>query len=201
MSARYSSKLSSQIKTLEAMPDSDIDYSDIPSTNQAPERMRNGSVGKFYRPLKIQKTLRIDADVLSSFESLGKGYQTRINAVLREAVTPSEAVLIEVRAMAQRKDFEAVARLVQGAESLHPEIRSYIRARTRAAILNSLIKPTDKDVVALAKEIAAQPSWWKSMEQEAADPAAFPRVVQTAIRKVNELLKRRQPKPLAKSAR
>lgn len=201
MSTKHSNKLSSQIKALEAMADSDIDYSDIPSIAQSPERLRNGTVGKFYRPLKVQKTLRIDADVFSSFESLGKGYQTRINAVLRESVTPSEAVLVEVRARAQQMDFEGVARLIQSAESLHPEIRHYIRARTRAAILNSLIQPNDKDFVALTKEIAGEPAWWKAMEQKAGDPAAFPRVVQDAIRKINELLKRMQPKPLAKSAR
>lgn len=171
------------------MPDSQIDYSDIPSLDESPERLRNGNVGKFYRPLKVQKTLRLDADVLDSFESLGKGYQTRINAVLREAVTPSEAVLVEVRAKAQQMDYEGVARLVQSAESLHPEIRAYIRARTRAAIFNSLIKTTDKDFVALANEIAEQPTWWKAMEQKAADPAALPRVVQAAIQKINELLR------------
>jgi uncharacterized protein (DUF4415 family) len=201
MSAKHSSKLNSQIKALEAMADRDIDYSDIPSISQSPERLRNGSVGKFYRPLKVQKTLRIDADVLSSFESLGRGYQTRINAVLRETVTPSEAVLVEVRAKAQKKDFEGVARLVQCAESLHPELRHYLRPRTRAAILNSLLKTNDSDFVALTKEIASEPDWWKAMEQEAGDPVAFPRVVQAAIRKINELLRRIQPKPLAKSAR
>ncbi len=188
MPAKYSDKLKAEIAALEAKPDSEIDYSDIPSIHQAPERMRNVGFGRFYRPIKIQKTLRIDADVLSLFESLGKGYQTRINEVLREAVTPSEAVLIEVREMARRKDFESVARLVQGAESLHPEVRPYLRARTRAAILNILIKPTDKGVVALAKEVADQPAWWKAMEHKAADPAVFPSVVQVAIQKINELL-------------
>ena len=201
MSAKHSRKLNSQIKALEAMADGDIDYSDIPSISQSPERLRNGSIGRFFRPLKVQRTLRIDADVLSSFERLGRGYQTRINAVLRETVTPSEAVLVEVRAKAQQRYFEGVARLVQSAESLHPELRHYLRARTRAAILNSLLKTNESDFVALTKEIATEPDWWKAMEQKASDPAAFPRVVQDAIRMINELLKRIQPKPLARSAR
>ena len=188
MSAKHSSKLISEIKALEATPDSDIDYSDIPSIEKSGDRLRDGAVGKFYRPMKVQKTLRIDADVLSLFESLGKGYQTRINAVLREAVTPSEAVLIEVRAMAQAKDFEGVARLVQSAEMLLPEIRHYLRPRTRAAILNSVLTSSSKDFVELAREIASDPLWWKDMEQKAADPVAFPRVVRTAIRKINELI-------------
>jgi len=32
---------------------------------------------------KVPMTVRLDADVLSWFRALGKGYQTRINAVLR----------------------------------------------------------------------------------------------------------------------
>jgi uncharacterized protein (DUF4415 family) len=188
MSTKHSSKLTSQIKALEAMADGDIDYSDIPSVERSGDRLRDGTVGKFYRPIKVQKTLRIDADVFSSFESLGKGYQTRINAVLREAVTPSEEVLIEVRAKAQAGDFEGVARLVQSAEKLQPEIRHYLRPRTRAAILNGLIKSSAKDFATLTKEIANEPPWWKDLEQKAGDPVAFPRVVRTAIRKINELI-------------
>ena len=125
---------------------------------------------------------------LRSFEGLGKGYQTRINAVLREAVTPSEAVLIEVRAKAQAEDFEGVARLVQSAEMLHPEIRHYLRARTRAAILNGILKSNAKDFVALTREIAGEPAWWAELEQRAADPVAFPRAVRTAIQKIRELI-------------
>jgi len=34
-------------------------------------------------PVKEPVTLRLDADVLAWFRSLGKGYQTRMNAVLR----------------------------------------------------------------------------------------------------------------------
>ena len=36
-----------------------------------------------FRVGKKSTTLRIDADVLEWFQSLGKGYQTKINAVLR----------------------------------------------------------------------------------------------------------------------
>lgn len=39
--------------------------------------------GKFYRPIKKQITLRIDADVLNWFKS-HNGYQTMINALCRE---------------------------------------------------------------------------------------------------------------------
>jgi len=35
---------------------------------------------------KQATTIRLDADVMAAFRALGKGWQTRINAVLREAV-------------------------------------------------------------------------------------------------------------------
>ena len=43
-------------------------------------------VGRFYRPIKQQVTVRIDADVLAWLKSGGKGYQTRLNDVLRQAM-------------------------------------------------------------------------------------------------------------------
>jgi uncharacterized protein (DUF4415 family) len=43
-------------------------------------------VGKFYRPIKKPLTIRVDADVLAWLKGQGKGYQTRINALLRSAM-------------------------------------------------------------------------------------------------------------------
>jgi uncharacterized protein (DUF4415 family) len=40
-------------------------------------------VGRFYRPVKQQISIRVDADVLAWFRSQGKKYQTYINEVLR----------------------------------------------------------------------------------------------------------------------
>ncbi|GHV48955.1 hypothetical protein AGMMS49546_39730 [Spirochaetia bacterium] len=37
-------------------------------------------------PVKVPLSIKIDADVLAWFKSGGKGYQTRINAALREAM-------------------------------------------------------------------------------------------------------------------
>jgi uncharacterized protein (DUF4415 family) len=42
--------------------------------------------GKFYRPIKRPVTIRVDADVLAWFKRQGRGYQTRINKLLREAM-------------------------------------------------------------------------------------------------------------------
>ena len=59
-----------------------IDYSDIPELDEA--FFRNA---KLVEPsAKEQVTLRIDADVLEWFKARGKGYQTRMNAVLKAFV-------------------------------------------------------------------------------------------------------------------
>ena len=42
--------------------------------------------GKFYRPLKQQLTVRIDADVVAWLKGQGKGYQSRLNQILRTAM-------------------------------------------------------------------------------------------------------------------
>jgi uncharacterized protein (DUF4415 family) len=41
-------------------------------------------------PVKVPLSIKIDADVLAWFKAKGKGYQTRINKVLREAMVHSE---------------------------------------------------------------------------------------------------------------
>lgn len=71
-----------EIRDLKRMKDEDIDLSDIPTTADW-----NGAVvGKFYRPIKKPLTIRIDADVLAWLKGQGKGYQTRINSLLRSAM-------------------------------------------------------------------------------------------------------------------
>jgi len=40
-------------------------------------------------PVKVSLSIKIDADVLAWFKSNGKGYQTRINGALREAMERS----------------------------------------------------------------------------------------------------------------
>jgi uncharacterized protein (DUF4415 family) len=75
-----SAKLAAELKMLEGLPDESIDTSDMP------ERLdwSGGERGKFLRPVKRQLSLRLDADVVDFFERQGKGYQTRMNAALRE---------------------------------------------------------------------------------------------------------------------
>lgn len=73
-----------ELAVLAAMPDEEIDFSDIPETTEA--MWKNAVVGKFYRPIKKQVTVRIDADILAWLQSSGAGYQTRLNQLLREAM-------------------------------------------------------------------------------------------------------------------
>jgi uncharacterized protein (DUF4415 family) len=69
------------LKALAARPESEIDYSDIPPVSN--EQWQLARRGEFYRPIKRQITARVDADVLDWLKAQGKGYQSRINAILR----------------------------------------------------------------------------------------------------------------------
>lgn len=74
-----------ELKALSRLRDQDIDTKSIPEAVVWSDAKR----GAFYRPLKQQLTLRIDADVVAWFKSNpkgGKGYQTSINHALREYV-------------------------------------------------------------------------------------------------------------------
>jgi uncharacterized protein (DUF4415 family) len=74
-------KQHAELRALAARPDSEIDTSDIPELPR--ERWAHAVRGSLYRPVKQQVTARLDADVLAWLKSQGKGYQSRINAILR----------------------------------------------------------------------------------------------------------------------
>ncbi len=73
-----------ELAELAAKPERKIDFSDLPAT--AAKDWRATERGQFYRPLKRQLTVRIDADVLEWLKSQGKGYQSRLNEILRTAM-------------------------------------------------------------------------------------------------------------------
>lgn len=73
-----------ELARLEAAPDELIDASDAPELTA--EQWESAVRGRFYRPLKRQVTARLDADVLAWLKSGGRGYQTRMNAILRRAM-------------------------------------------------------------------------------------------------------------------
>ena len=78
------------LERLRNMPDEEIDTSDAPEILD----WSNAKRGMFYRPVKRQITLRLDADVLAWFREHagenGRGYQTDMNRALREHVVRAE---------------------------------------------------------------------------------------------------------------
>ncbi len=73
-----------ELAQLAAQPDDTIDLSDIPEATD--EFWQRAVRNPFYRPVKKQITLRLDADVIAWLRKQGKGYQTRANALLRNVM-------------------------------------------------------------------------------------------------------------------
>lgn len=70
------------MKEIKSLKNREVDISD----EDAPEikNWRKSVVGKFYRPIKKQITIRIDSDVLDWFKHATTKYQTLINLACRE---------------------------------------------------------------------------------------------------------------------
>ena len=82
-------KQRAELATFAALPDDRIDTRKMPEVRD----WRGAKRGMFYRPIKQQLTLRIDADVVAWFKDQapnGEGYQTDINRALRECVEQHE---------------------------------------------------------------------------------------------------------------
>lgn len=75
-------KMTDELRQLAELPEAQINTDDMPEVTDWSDAER----GRFFRPIKKQVTLRLDADLLAWFQAQGKGYQTRINAALREFV-------------------------------------------------------------------------------------------------------------------
>ena len=75
-------ELQAEHDALAAMPESEIDTTEMPPIKDWSKAVR----GAFYRPIKRPLSLRLDADVIDWFQRQGSGYQTRMNSVLREYV-------------------------------------------------------------------------------------------------------------------
>ena len=86
LNENFSDKQDADIKRLlakGAVPDDQLDLSAIPGITDWSHAVRHG---QFYRPVKQQTSVRLDADVLAWLKAQGKGYQTRMNKILREAM-------------------------------------------------------------------------------------------------------------------
>jgi uncharacterized protein (DUF4415 family) len=74
--------IKSDLARIDRMTDADIDYSDIPPLGKAFFRKATTA----WPPAKKQLSIRLDADVLEWLRAQGRGYQTRINRILRAAM-------------------------------------------------------------------------------------------------------------------
>ncbi len=74
--------ITSDLNRIDGIEDSDIDYSDIPPLDDS----FFTKATQPWPPPKQQLTIRLDADVLAWLRSQGRGYQTRINRILRAAM-------------------------------------------------------------------------------------------------------------------
>ena len=82
--ARDVSKTSikSDLARIDRMKDAAIDYSDAPTLDKS----FFTKATEAWPPAKRQLTIRLDADVLNWLKAQGRGYQTRINRILRAAM-------------------------------------------------------------------------------------------------------------------
>ena len=82
--AELSPELLAELQAAAELPDAQINIQDpdAPEVTDWAGALR----GRFYKPRKVQKTLRIDVDVLAFYESQGPGYLTRMNRDLRAAM-------------------------------------------------------------------------------------------------------------------
>jgi len=71
--------IKSDLARIDRMRDADIDYSDIPPLDRT--FLKKATTP--WPPAKRQLTIRLDADVLDWLKGQGRGYQTRINRILR----------------------------------------------------------------------------------------------------------------------
>jgi uncharacterized protein (DUF4415 family) len=71
-----------ELAAIVALPDNEIDTSDIPELPVS--AWRDAVRGRFYRPVKQAISLRLDADIVAWLKKPGRGYQTRANRILRE---------------------------------------------------------------------------------------------------------------------
>lgn len=74
--------IKSALARLDRIKDSEIDYSDIPPLDKSFFTRATEA----WPPAKRQLTIRLDADVLTWLKANGRGYQTRINRILRSAM-------------------------------------------------------------------------------------------------------------------
>ena len=74
---------------LDSVKEKDIDYSDIPEVTDFSE-FRPWEQRQMFKPIKVSVTCKLDADVVAWLKQDGKGYQTRLNAILRQVMAHAQ---------------------------------------------------------------------------------------------------------------
>lgn len=82
-----------RLAALAQMPDELIDYSDIPPLDES--FWKNAIRNPYYKPVKKQLTVRLDADLIAWLRNTGKGYQTRLNSILRHEMVRERMALLK----------------------------------------------------------------------------------------------------------
>ena len=71
-----------ELQALAQAPEAQINYDDQPQLSRA--FLKDAVRNPLYKPTKTPTTVRMDSDVLAWLKAQGKGYQTRMNAILRQ---------------------------------------------------------------------------------------------------------------------
>ena len=74
---------------VDAIKEKDIDYSDIPEITDF-SKFRPWEQRQMFKPVKIAVTCKLDADIVAWLKQGGKGYQTRLNAILRQVMSHAQ---------------------------------------------------------------------------------------------------------------
>ena len=74
---------------LDAIKDKDIDYSDIPEVTDF-SQFRPWEQRQMFKPIKVAVTCKLDADIVAWLKQGGKGYQTRLNTILRQVMSHAQ---------------------------------------------------------------------------------------------------------------
>ena len=74
---------------IDAIKDEEIDCSDIPEATDF-SQFRPWEERQMFKPVKISITCKLDADIVAWLKQGGKGYQTRLNAILRQVMAHAQ---------------------------------------------------------------------------------------------------------------
>jgi len=77
------------LERADAIRDEDIDNSDIAEITDF-SKFRPWEQRQMFKPVKVAVTCKLDADIVAWLKQGGKGYQTRLNAILRQVMTHAQ---------------------------------------------------------------------------------------------------------------